>query len=358
MFRSLLATVLLAAVFIVGGYLLENGESCTDGTGAPPAGAEATALPEGETAKDQIDNAALQDGPYYFIAIHCEPYNGHSDEEALIAQDYQVLRDMVARADEYDIKLTLMFTPEWADYIAADEERLAEVRSWQDEGHEIAAHHHSIWHGNWDGYTDYPEEVYKKIRSGSAGSIEPYRGTLDDFTDTLRQINPDIDSGCLNEEYDKAVMPDAFIYGSCSGYANNGEPGGRTGKDDRSGKSGINEFIVTGEWDGIQRWWLTHYRITNGQRETEAESALGSMEAGVYGVVTHSKADQADPYFYDFLEYLHRMDPEGAGSVTLSQVMEQQLLPEEHVDVVKTVEGEQNPLGQRHHSRQQTHPSR
>ncbi len=328
MIKWVAAVVSLAAALVLGGYVLETAEKA-DLTG-------------GE------DSLVTGDGRYYFIAVHCEPHNGLPEQEETIAAEYQVLRQMVARADEYGVKLTLMFTPQWADYVAADPGRMAELESWRREGHEIAAHHHSIHHGNWDGYTDYPPEVYEREARGPGGNAPPYQGTLDGFTETLRKIDPEIDSGCLNEEYDKAVLPDAFVYGSCSGYLNHGAPGERAEKGGDGG-NGWNDFVVSGEWNGIERHWLTHFRITTEAMEREAEEAFGARaedEGGIYGVVTHSKADQAE-YFYDFLEFLHRLDPDGGHSLTLTEAITGGMLPEEHVDIVRYGDGRKPPAAGR-----------
>lgn len=122
------------------------------------------------------------DMPYYFIAIHNEPIHGSPNQQEAIAQSYQILKEMVKKADEYNIKLTLMFTPQWADYISESSERMAELELWKKQGHEIAAHHHGLYHGNWDGYTDYTKEEAEtqRMKQGKAPP-EEYLGTFNDY---------------------------------------------------------------------------------------------------------------------------------------------------------------------------------
>lgn len=341
MLRIMLVTAFIAAALIGGGLLLERTVQPYAGTAAGEEGPMLSGkiqenAKSSETSADaSSDNAS---GPFYFIAIHCEPYHGRPGQEEMIARDYAVLKQMVDMADSYGIKLTLMFTPQWAEFIAGDPERMAQLEAWRESGHEIAAHHHGVHHGNWDGYTDYPEEVYSLAKSAPGRTLS-YLGSLDDYSEVMRQLDPGMTSGCLNEEYDKAVLPDSFKISSCSGYLNYGEPGDRAERGSRVAGDGWNDFIVTGQWDGIERSWLTHYRITNGRLEQAVEAELASRGYGVYGAVTHSKANQADPYFYDFLEFLHTLDPEATGSVTLSQVVEEQLLPEKWVEVVQFGDG-------------------
>ncbi len=267
------------------------------------------------------------DIPYYFIAIHNEPFNMPGGEKR-IEKSFSVLREMVKKANEYNIKLTLMFSPQWADYIVKDKERLTEVKRWEEEGHEIAAHHHSIYHGNWDGYTNYPEDVAKKERIKRKGFSEPYLGTLKDLISKLKMINPDIHSGCMNDEKDKNCLPDEIIYDTCSGFANFGEVI-RVG-DASDPKKGINEFVLVGKVNGIKRKWLAHYQITTRHREKLAENVFNSLDSGVYGVVTHSVESQAE-YFYKFLDFLHSKDKTGEYSKTLSQIIDEKILPEREI---------------------------
>lgn len=269
------------------------------------------------------------DMPYYFIAIHNEPYHSEPESRKKIEQSYAILKEMVKKADEYHIKLTLMFTPQWADYISESPERMADLESWKKHGHEIAAHHHSIYHGNWDGYTDYTKEEAFAQRIKQGKTPEEYLGTFNDYINKLKKINPDIHSGCVNEEHDKAEMPEKIIYGTCSGFANYGEPGKRQ-SDTPNPDKGKNEFITVGNYKGIQREWLTHYQANTKEREPKAEETFNSMSSGVYGAVFHS-GEGEKPYFETFLTFLHSKDPEGRKSKTVSEIIEEKLIPKKTI---------------------------
>jgi hypothetical protein len=67
-----------------------------------------------------------------------------------LEESYVTLKRIIAKADEYNIKLTLMFTAQWSDYIEESSARIAELESWKKSGHEIAAHHHGTNHALWD----------------------------------------------------------------------------------------------------------------------------------------------------------------------------------------------------------------
>ncbi|MBU4174152.1 MAG: hypothetical protein KKE90_11760, partial [Actinobacteria bacterium] len=282
---------------------------------------------ESETVTE-LEGAAGSEGvavPYYFIAIHNEP-NHVPEGRQLIEASYLVLKEMIEKANQYNIKITLMFTPQWADYISESPQRMADLESWKQQGHEIAAHHHSIYHGNWDGYTDYSEEeaMAKRVRRG--GLVEPYLGTLTDYINKLKKINPKIHSGGVNDEPDKRCMPDEIIYDTCSGFANHGDPGRREG-DGATPEKGKNEYVTVGTCQDIQRRWLTHYQITTPDKQDAARAVFHSMDSGVYGVVAHSVQSDAEEY-YKFLEFLNSKDPTGVKSRTVTEVIEQGLIPE------------------------------
>ena len=273
--------------------------------------------------------AALADVPYYFIAVHNEPYHIEQGGEAKVAEAYQVLQQMIKKADAYNIKLTLMFSAQWSDHVLGSSARLAEVKGWQKNGHEISSHHHSIYHGNWDGYSDYTSQQAEAQRKKQNKKPEKYLGTLKDYWGKLQKLDPNVRSGCANDEADKKALPDGVVYDTCSGFANYGPVGQRA--EDRSAIKGKNEYATVGTYRGVERTWLTHFQITTDTRQQEAQKVFATMDsATVYGSVTHSVQSQAGP-FYSFLEYLHARDPKGVMSRTVSQVVEQGLLQEKTI---------------------------
>lgn len=263
-------------------------------------------------------------GPYYFMAIHNEPFHQDSGG-ALMRESYEVLKRMVERANRYNIKLTLMFSPQWVDFLAAECDRLEELGGWKSQGHEIAAHHHSIYHGNWDGYTNYAKETALNERRKHTPKPEEYLGTLADFLLKLRRLNPDIRSGCLNDELDKACLPDEIIYDTGSGFANFGKPG--TLFMDVVPEKGRNDFVTKGILRGIEHKWLCHFQTTTVGRQLEAQKVFESMNSGVYGSVNHSSPHEEEA-FDKWIDYLHSKDPGGERSRTVSGVIDGGILPE------------------------------
>jgi hypothetical protein len=222
-----------------------------------------------------------------------------------------------------------MFTAQWADYIAESPERMADLKLWKQQGHEIAAHHHSIYHpGIWDGYTNYTKEQAIATRIKLGHKPEHYLGTLEDFMEKVKLLNANINSGCVNEEVDKKAMPDEIIYSTCSGYYNFGEPGSPSETEDLA--LAKNDYITVGIVDGIERKWLTHGQIY--RDEKGAEDVFNSMSSGVYGAVIHSNPTQAQT-LKEFMDFLHSKDPTGQYSRTVSEIIESNLLPEEEISI-------------------------
>ena len=260
----------------------------------------------------------------YFLAVHNEPYHKAGGRQ-LIADRYRVLRGMVQAANARRMKLTLMFSAQWVDYIVQSEQRTAEVVRWKARGHEIAAHHHSIFHGSWDGFTDFSAREVREARAAVGKDPEPYLGTLDDFVSRLSALDPSIRSACANDETTKAALPQTIVYDTCSGYANHGPVG--TTEGDRDPDKAINDYVLVGAWNGVTRKWLAHYQITTSARVAEGQRVFDSMRRGVFGGVVHSTTDQAAA-LVEFMDFLAERDPTGRGSKTVGQIIDSGVLPE------------------------------
>ena len=320
------------------------GTGGTDATGGASGtgGTDATGGASGTGGTDATVDAGTE-GPLYFIAIHNEPWHFSSDGKAGIASEFEVLREMVAKADDVNVKLTLMFTAQWADYIVESAPRHDEVRAWKAKGHEIAAHHHSVYHGNWDGYTDYTEAEAIAHRLKSTSTPESYIGTLDAYSARIALLDPDVVSGCMNDEPDMRELPKSILFDTCLGYANRGDDWFAE-EDGANPEKGINEFVTIGQWAGVQRAWLAYYQITKPEKTTKAKATFDSMQEGVYGVVLHSSSFEA-PELYSYLAFLQERDPGGTRSRTVREVIENaglptRTVPAEHLETKLTPQKE------------------
>ncbi len=259
------------------------------------------------------------DPDYYMVVIHNEP----NDQVAY----YDDLQSIIARADSYGIKLTLMFTDTWADYIVNDSGRATELAAWKTTGHEIAGHHHGVYHSSWDGYTDLPSAEAIAIRA-ALGKSEPYKGCLCQWFREVSKLNRKMNSGCLNEEDDKTELASPIIYSTCSGYINNGAVGQKV--EDTNVNKAQNDYISVGSANGLNRKWLCHFQVRdNGTSLPAAEAKYAAMSSGVLGTVSHSSPAGGVAILLEWLDWLHTQDATGAKSRTMSQIIDDKLLPEE-----------------------------
>ena len=86
------------------------------------------------------------------VAIHLDP-TGPSVTHAT-AQNWERLTDLMATADSFGHKLTLLMSSDWADLVAADPVRQSALQNWVNNGHQLGFHHHTCGHASPDGYRD------------------------------------------------------------------------------------------------------------------------------------------------------------------------------------------------------------
>jgi hypothetical protein len=99
---------------------IENSSGCGNTRGNPVSFIE-----------NRIENV-----PYYFIAIYNEDDNKSRGEKD-IAERFNYLEEMITKADEYNIKLTLRFSAQWTAYITENPGRLVMLDKWSQSGHQI-----------------------------------------------------------------------------------------------------------------------------------------------------------------------------------------------------------------------------
>ncbi len=157
-----------------------------------------------ENSDDVVQDDLLKSTPENVIAhigVHMETAE---DQLNLEYQEtyWEDIQELVSLADNYEFKLNLEMTAQWADYITLDQDRLALVQEWQVNGHEIGFHHHGISHPNWDGYTN--DESYT--------DDEGYIGDIDLMMDTIRSVSIDgiISTGSGTDE--ETDWPEETIY--------------------------------------------------------------------------------------------------------------------------------------------------
>ena len=144
--------------------------------------------------KVSATNSSNSSSNYTFVMIHFEAgYKGRLDNDLPIDipseymtmtfgwQEYlfETAEKLIAKADDYGFHLTLAFNPQWAEYILLDSAKIDTVKGWQERGHEIAFHHHSINHPDWNGYSNDPNATNDPI---------PFLGDVDVGLDFVRNL--------------------------------------------------------------------------------------------------------------------------------------------------------------------------
>lgn len=207
--------------------------------------------------------------PPTFFAVHCEPGSVHP-------ATWDALDRLVAMADRYGAKLTLMFNPQWAEFILVDPARASRTKAWQKTGHEIAAHYHNVQHRAWNGYTNRADGRYTQ---------DPrYRGTVPEMMRLLERLaapgamrtmcmGPDARGDSLTEvEIDEPDYPDGIVY-------------------DVDGMDvGLAPLMKT-EFKGRELFHLKHHFFAPGVRAEHLgriqEEFRRAVPGEVLGVVTH-----------------------------------------------------------------------
>ncbi len=228
---------------------------------------------------------------YHFFAVHCEPTTAN-------LRMFDALSRMVRIADAYSVKLTIEFTPQWAEMILKDKEKLTLVRSWQKSGHEIGAHHHPVQHkGTWDGYTSRKDMV----------NDGRYRGTMDDFIEILNKL-------ASPEKIRTLGSPDEDDWVRGIPYRTEGfETGGAASLPARMM---LNETTV---------YDLGYGYLGNRQRLTVLKNKYrATRQDQVFGVVTHVFNYLENPKLIEaWFKFLKEQDTTGRRNKTVSAIMKE-----------------------------------
>lgn len=254
-------------------------------------------------------------GAYYFIAVQNGSYNFGGGAQPM-AESYDVLRSMVKLADERSVKLTLLFSAQYADFISSDTARLAELQAWKKAGHEAGAYHQGPETSAWDGYTDLRGGELARVRRSSA---PPEARGHEAFFASLARLEPGLKTGCMVGGADAGFLAAAPPYEVCRVAAGSGGGAAR-------GAAGVNEAIFTPAAGGKRRN-LSAFHPADRAGIEAAQQAFGGMELGVYGAAFRSTPAEFGA-FYAWLNFLGKRDPQGLRSRTVAAVAESGLLTE------------------------------
>ena len=278
-----------------------------------------------------VSALAAGPGPYYFIAVQNGAYNFNGGE-AQLEESYKALQGMVKLADAQNARLTLLFSAQYAVYIASDPARMAEFEGWKKTGHEIGAYHQGPDTRGWDGYSDLSKEELARVRKmkGKDAAAPGHQ----EYFEALGRLSPDIKSGCMQGGADEKFLAAAPAYEICGGA---GEK-----KNGGDGKKGINEFLaVPGGGEKIKKGLSCFHPVERFGIEA-AKKAFSEVELGVYGAVFKSSPSEFGA-FYSWLAFLKGRDPQGLRSRTVSAIVDGALLTEKEVPAAPVVKKKEKP---------------
>lgn len=242
--------------------------------------------------------------PDAFVTVHCDPPYPHL---------FHRLIEIVDLANSFNIPLTIEMTPQWADTVLADENKLNRIRVWQNQGHEIGAHHHAPeFGGNWDGYTNHD------LSTISPQHRHLYRGNMDDYMALLNQVGGDSLILTCAMSGDGSDWTDSLIYRT---------DGGQDTEDIIS--QPYAETLV-----GHDVTVITHrliQRTTNLAELRFLANAAGPMD--VIGVVTHVwNFDEDKQYFENWLNFIQNKNVKTARQILRQRGFPTSIKHEDKVD--------------------------
>jgi len=241
------------------------------------------------------------DVPYSFLAVHFEI--DPTTKEA--ADKWQNMVTMVDLANEHNVPLTIMFWPGSAEYALASSERMAQVRAWQAQGHEIGIHNQGCYNdGECKGSASCHQESDNLLYEQLAGNYTIKSGT------TVCALN-------LFPTYQ---------------YEGGGRPDGRSAV-------GINYTYDPAPEHEIYGLNMKAGYAGGTQIKISQYNTLNKDE--IYGFANHGEGDAGNiggtVELKEWLNFLYEKDPEGKKRMTLSDIMEKHILPNQLLVSMKEV---------------------
>lgn len=251
-------------------------------------------------------------GAHYFTAVLNGAYNFQGGAAGM-EESYTVLQSMVKQADERGVKLTLLFSAQYAEFIATSSARMADLGGWRRAGHEFGSYHQGPETTAWDSYTDLAGAELDAVKKGKGAAA----GGHAEFFAALRRLEPEPKTGCTYGSSDAKFLAASPPYEICL----RADPAGG-----RGAAAGVNEALVVPLAGGARRY-LSSFRPADKAGIEAARGAYAGLEAGVYGAAFRSTPAEFGA-FYAWLKFLSGRDPQGLRGRTVSSVAAGGLLGE------------------------------
>ncbi len=247
--------------------------------------------------------------PYSYFVVHIK----RDPESDYFNHFYDYLKPLVESADLYNVKLTLQFSPQWIEYLLANENEKNLVKLWQKNGHEISIIHPGPAHLSWDGYSNMQAQDAintSYIRGTGDDDIHELLGTMNDFLEMANELAypEEIKSGTITNKWTDVPNIQYLTAGG----------GSRNKKAVKQTWNGNKVYTI-----GISGLWNSGL-LENAKRDYETLN-----EEEIFGVVTHHNnfTKNGINAIEGWFEYLSNKDPEGIKRKTVTETFEEHILP-------------------------------
>lgn len=258
-----------------------------------------------ETKASCAQDCKPENLPYSFFAVHfeidpaCNRTIENPNKPCGAAEDkWQNMVEMVRLSNQYNVPLTIMFWPGSAEYALSSPERMAQVREWQAQGHEIGIHSQGCW--GVDNSCQGEHECYKEGDNAKYSELAGDYGIQSGTSDACEWLLP------------------SYIY----------EAGGRF--DGRNARAVKFDLIENHPVYGlnIKAGYVDNPPCGGTQAKINQYNTLKSTE--IYGFANHGEGDLGNMggtiELKKWLEFLYKKDPEGSKRMTLRNIMEKYVI--------------------------------
>lgn len=213
---------------------------------------------------------------FYAVHMEAQPRSNYEYQKKY----WPRLIELVKFADNYNMKLTLLFNPQWAEYILEDKNKFNLIKAWQANGHEVGLHYHLVTHNDWNGYTNRKELTTAPIYRGTVKEMmklitmlaSPYKvESACCGLDIATEVNPTKSGGfpVASRFIDEIDFPEEIIY-DIDGF--------------HDGTTKPLEFIFRGK----KRYHLRHLPVITSEYTERALSDIKMANSDeIVGIVTH-----------------------------------------------------------------------
>jgi len=271
-----------------------------------------------KTEKEQIKN------PYYLLGVYNIPYHGDREKDHKIKQDKKYLQEIIERAKEYEIKLTLMFPPQWLKHLSEQN-----IVNWQEAGHELGIVHFGVLHKNWDGYSDVSIKQVQNKREEQGLENREYKGNINDLFLQYKDWKENFKTICFLDDLQVKNIPEYVEYSLCSDFVNFGEVGQKS-KSFAFPTRGINEFVNYQKKENKAKYQLSTYHIGNLKQKQRAQDVFYKMRKGVFVSAGYSLYSSKNS-FLKWLDFLYQRDRETEKNITAPQIIHKEILPTKEI---------------------------